>query len=245
MATIQRPTKEGSVRTYQEKVGLGFVDILASEMDADLDTIYAAWNGGVDSVTLKDGAVTTPKIVDLNVTTAKLADLGVTTLKLAALGVTTAKLADLNVTTPKLTDLAVTTAKLAVAATTPVNRGASLPGAVNLTASETVLLSIANVTTRGGLVLFVVSLMGNVNLTAATDAQSQLRIYVGTTLIASYSYYGYGIAGQSFYVPVNYSFSLPWQSGAGTNTIELRGIRTLGTQNWQVTAGTFSVIEHA
>jgi hypothetical protein len=49
MATIQRPLKEGSVRTYQEKVGLGFVDILASEMDADLDTIYAAWNstGGV------------------------------------------------------------------------------------------------------------------------------------------------------------------------------------------------------
>jgi Chaperone of endosialidase len=46
MATIQRPTKEGSVRTYQEKVGLGYVDILASEMDADLDTIYAAWNGG-------------------------------------------------------------------------------------------------------------------------------------------------------------------------------------------------------
>jgi Chaperone of endosialidase len=73
MATIQRPTKEGSVRTYQEKVGLGFVDILASEMDADLDTIYAAWNGGVDSVTLKDLAVTTPKIVDGAVTYAKLA----------------------------------------------------------------------------------------------------------------------------------------------------------------------------
>lgn len=45
MAT-QRPLKEGSVRTYQEKVGLGFSDILASEMDADLDTIYDAWNAG-------------------------------------------------------------------------------------------------------------------------------------------------------------------------------------------------------
>lgn len=65
MATIQRPTKEGSVRTYQEKVGLGFVDILASEMDADLDTIYAAWNGGVDNVTLKDGAVSDAKISDV------------------------------------------------------------------------------------------------------------------------------------------------------------------------------------
>src|SRR4029453_4744607 len=94
MATIQRPTKEGSVRTYQEKVGLGFVDILASEMDADLDTIYAAWNGGVDSGTLKDGAVTTPKLVDGAVTTPKLVDGAVTTLKLAnpPNGVSTAKL---------------------------------------------------------------------------------------------------------------------------------------------------------
>jgi hypothetical protein len=62
MATIQRPTKEGSVRTYQEKVGLGFVDILASEMDADLDTIYAAWNGGADAVNIKDGSITYAKL---------------------------------------------------------------------------------------------------------------------------------------------------------------------------------------
>src|SRR4029453_1459840 len=62
MATIQRPTKEGSVRTYQEKMALGFVDILASEMDADLDTIYAAWNGGADTINIKDGAVTYAKL---------------------------------------------------------------------------------------------------------------------------------------------------------------------------------------
>jgi hypothetical protein len=42
---LQRPLKEGNVRTYQEKVGLGFTDILASEADADSDTMYAAWNG--------------------------------------------------------------------------------------------------------------------------------------------------------------------------------------------------------
>jgi hypothetical protein len=62
MATIQRPTKEGSVRTYQEKVALGYVDILASEMDADLDTIYAAWNGGADTINIKDGTVTYAKL---------------------------------------------------------------------------------------------------------------------------------------------------------------------------------------
>jgi hypothetical protein len=42
---LERPLKEGNVRTYQEKVGLGYTDILASEADADSDTIYAAWNG--------------------------------------------------------------------------------------------------------------------------------------------------------------------------------------------------------
>jgi hypothetical protein len=61
MAT-QRPLKEGSVRTYQEKVALGFPDILASEMDADLDTIYAAWNGGVATANLNDASVTEAKL---------------------------------------------------------------------------------------------------------------------------------------------------------------------------------------
>src|SRR4029450_10686761 len=73
MATIQRPTKEGSVRTYQEKVGLGFVDILASDVVARRPPTYAAWNGGVDSVTLKNLSVTTPKLADGAVTYAKLA----------------------------------------------------------------------------------------------------------------------------------------------------------------------------
>jgi hypothetical protein len=50
MPTLERPVKEGSVRTYQAKVGLGFPDILASEVDADLDTIYAAWNGGAPPI---------------------------------------------------------------------------------------------------------------------------------------------------------------------------------------------------
>jgi hypothetical protein len=80
---VTRPLKEGSVTTYQQKVALGFPDILASEADADLDTIYAAWNGGVATANLIDGSVTTAKIANLNVTTAKLADANVTAGKLA------------------------------------------------------------------------------------------------------------------------------------------------------------------
>jgi hypothetical protein len=70
---LTRPLKEGSVPTYQQKVALGFPDILASEMDADLDTIYAAWNGNIGTANLIDGAVTTAKIGNGQVTTAKLA----------------------------------------------------------------------------------------------------------------------------------------------------------------------------
>ena len=57
-----RPLKEGSVTTYQAKVAAGFPDILASEMDADLDTIYAAWNGGVGTANLGNGSVTYAKL---------------------------------------------------------------------------------------------------------------------------------------------------------------------------------------
>jgi hypothetical protein len=80
---LTRPLKEGSVTTYQQKVALGFPDILASEMDADLDTIYAAWNGNVGTANLIDGAVTTPKLANYAVTTLKLADGNVTLGKLA------------------------------------------------------------------------------------------------------------------------------------------------------------------
>jgi hypothetical protein len=62
MAIIQRPAKQGGATTYQGKVALGYTKILASEADADLDTIYAAWNGGVETVNLRDYSVTNVKL---------------------------------------------------------------------------------------------------------------------------------------------------------------------------------------
>jgi hypothetical protein len=61
MATIQRPVKTYGTRSYVGEVGAapGNLDpILGSEVDADLDTIYAAWNGGVDTVNVKPGSIT-------------------------------------------------------------------------------------------------------------------------------------------------------------------------------------------
>lgn len=66
--------------------------ISSSEVNANFDTIYNAFNGSVDAANLASGAVTTAKIADSNVTTAKIADSNVTTAKIADSNVTTAKM---------------------------------------------------------------------------------------------------------------------------------------------------------
>jgi hypothetical protein len=163
MALVQRPPKQGGSTTYQGKVAQGYTKILASEVDADLDTIFAAWNGGADTVNLRDGAVTSAKLAagavgtreladggvatgdlaDLAVTTAKLADLAVSTGKLADTAVTTPKLADLNVTTQKLADLGVVTAKIVRGGSTFQRAGiANIPNA-NLVATPVLLYDIS------------------------------------------------------------------------------------------------------
>jgi hypothetical protein len=154
MATIQRPLKEGTVRTYQEKVGLGFTDILASEADADFDTIYAAWNGGVDSTTLKDGAVTTPKLVDLSVTTPKLAELAVTAAKIARGGTIYA-----NNSASDATNL-------------------SIPGAMTFIKEV-----VVTVDTSGRLALMLARVAFNISRVAAGNVGAALNVqtYVGGT----------------------------------------------------------------
>jgi hypothetical protein len=65
MATIQRPVKTYGNRTYVAEVAAAPSNedpILASEVDGDLDTIYAAWNAGADTVNIKDGSVTYAKL---------------------------------------------------------------------------------------------------------------------------------------------------------------------------------------
>jgi len=102
MAVIQRPAKQGNATTYQGKVAQGYTTILASEVDADLDTIYAAWNGGADTVNIADGSITSAKLAAGSVGTRELADSGVATNDIGNLAVTTPKLADGAVTVAKL-----------------------------------------------------------------------------------------------------------------------------------------------
>jgi hypothetical protein len=56
----------------------------SSQVNADFDTIYNDYNGGINSSNLATDAVSTAKIADSAVTTAKLNDASVTNAKLAA-----------------------------------------------------------------------------------------------------------------------------------------------------------------
>ena len=73
------------------------------------NTMEAANDGTLD---LKDGSVTTAKIVDANVTADKLASNSVTTAKITDANVTADKLASDSVTSTKIADGSVTTAKI-------------------------------------------------------------------------------------------------------------------------------------
>jgi Chaperone of endosialidase len=65
MATIQRNVKTFGTRSFVGEVAAApsnYAPILSNEVDADLDTVYAAWNGGADSVNVKDGSITYAKL---------------------------------------------------------------------------------------------------------------------------------------------------------------------------------------
>jgi hypothetical protein len=65
MATIQRNVKTYGTRKFVDEVSAApshYAPVLSNEVDADLDTVYAAWNGGVDAVNIKDGSITFAKL---------------------------------------------------------------------------------------------------------------------------------------------------------------------------------------
>jgi hypothetical protein len=106
MAQIPRPPKQGNVLTYVAKVAAGYPRILAGEVDADLDTIYGAWNSGADTVNIRDGAITSAKLAADAVGPRELQDSAVQTLHLADGAVTTPDIADGAVTDPKIASVA-------------------------------------------------------------------------------------------------------------------------------------------
>lgn len=83
----------------------------SSEVNANFDTLYNDYNGGISAANLADNAVTTAKITDLNVTTAKLADGSVSAAKL---GYSTIRLGSVTRTTIFSTNTGTATNPVAV-----------------------------------------------------------------------------------------------------------------------------------
>lgn len=105
-------------------VGVPFQDgetLAGADLEGDIAACFGAINGNIDTVNIKNNAVTTAKIADGSVTQAKLdgtlvatvADDGVSTIKIQDEAVTEAKIADDAVTEDKIADGAVTQAKFA------------------------------------------------------------------------------------------------------------------------------------
>src|SRR5215469_508798 len=130
MAQIQRPTKQGNATTYQGKVAAGYTTILASEMDADLDLMYSAWNQGVDASNIQPGVITGNMLAAGAITTRELQDGGIQTVDIGDGQVTTPKLADLSVTTGKIADAAISDAKISGVSWSKISTGAVQNGQV-------------------------------------------------------------------------------------------------------------------
>lgn len=137
MSQIQRSVKRGNVRSFDASYKMGFKSAWASEVDADFDILYNAWNFGLDGgLAIADNSITTAKLMDGAVTNPKLAvgsvrgggggnivpasvdartdllDRSITSIKIAGNAVTSTELADNAVTTAKIADGAVTGPKL-------------------------------------------------------------------------------------------------------------------------------------
>jgi len=92
MGQLTRPTKQGNATTYQGKVAAGYTKILASEVDADLDLIYSAWNQGIDASNIQPGVITGAALAPGTITTRELQDGGIKTVDIGDSQVTLAKL---------------------------------------------------------------------------------------------------------------------------------------------------------
>jgi len=128
MAQINRPAKQGGATTYGGKVSAGYTTILASEMDADLDTIYSAWNTGIDNSNIQPGSITGDKLAPGAVGTRELQDGGIQTIDIGDGQVTTPKLADSSVTSGKIAAGAVGATQLAQPVTPTSAAGGDLSG---------------------------------------------------------------------------------------------------------------------
>jgi len=201
VALIQRPLKQGSVRTFAEKVALGFDDALDVEFDGDVDTLYAEVNGNLSD----------PNILNAGITAST---------KLVAGSITAGVIASNAVETAKIKDLNVTVGKLAVKAGTNIV-GAGAQVSTTWSTVETTVASVT-MTTRGGNVLLVPALMIPIALATASAFNLTLRWYRGVTLLGNVIATIQGAVGDTVLVTPYPRTDVA--SSAGSNTWHLKAL---------------------
>jgi hypothetical protein len=150
MATIQRSIKRGDVRQFDESYQKGFKSAWASEVDADFNILYDAWNFGLDGgLVLADGSVTTPKLADGSVTNNKLAPNSVGSGNIIDGAVTTVDIQDGAVTAAKIAGGVIDLSKLAANSVDASKIVDGSVGSAELAANSVTTIKIAdlNVTT--------------------------------------------------------------------------------------------------
>jgi len=250
---LTRPLKEGSVTTYQAKVGLGFKDILASEADGDHDTMYAAWNGALGgdlsgnlpnptvvaaakSKWTVSGATLTPTDATKTVSVPGGAAAAGTAYIILGSNTAKARLQSSNTTTPAW--LALTTNRDNVAST---QDDATKPSWQLTLNSSTDLAAIARQPAGGALAtLFTLDNTGGLTLQAVDGSAGQVFVRGGgagnPTALRGYSYRGTTAAP----TPTLANDVLSQWSGlgcysAGNNFTEQAIIRTIAIENWSGT----------
>jgi hypothetical protein len=216
MAIIQRPAKQGGPTTYQGKVALGYVDILASEADADLDTIYAAWNGGVDAVNIRPNAVTSEKIAAGAVGTRELATNGVTWDKIAPNSINTNHIVNGAVTWEKIPNNTINTAHIVNGAVTwekipnnTINTDHIVDGAVTVPKLAPALQGPVQGTFPGA-------------LTAASITTDTLTVNANST-VAGFGQDRRYASGCIHTAPRTYPIGGPWEIDLATRVIDTTG----------------------
>ena len=226
MATIQRPIKTYGNRTYVAEVAAapGNEDpILANEVDGDLDTVYAAWNGGADTVNIKDGAVTTAKLLDGAVTTAKLLDGNVTVGKLAAGSASRLRAVD----------------------------GIAVGNSFEIAGSQRLLFPSAAVAYPGGDVLILTQLGGYVQANdAASQGTMRMQVFLNRAPAAqvlmadrTFLHQVWNSTALGFLVSWTFSYAGVASIASATGlSVEVWGQRTGGTPTWTCNFGNASFV---
>lgn len=143
-ATVSRPTKTCGTTTYVDETGAGCTFIKNTEVDADLAALIAGINT-VESAQIANGTIVNADIANNAINDLKIQDGSVIASDLAANSITSAK----------IVDGAIIPSDIALNGTTNAFGSGNVDTSESFDTTETTVLTLSSVTTRGGRVIIL------------------------------------------------------------------------------------------